>query len=267
MNNIQEKLLQKIKDGEVKMVPRWHFMLKGLLWGAATVTVALVAVYLLSFVLFALHESGLIFAPFLGPDGVMLFIVSTPWLILGVVALFLFALYVLVSKYSFSYKKPLVYSMVGVVLLVIAVSAVIKETNFHGRAGEFMDRHSVPGFAPMYRDLDKRPPKDITKGTISALTETSFTLTTEAGEEYVVGMNEKTKLPRDEALEEGDAVMVFGPLSENTIKAFGVRFDDGTMPPPPEGGGDRPPKPPKDKDGDFPPPEFLEIVSEEEVGG
>ncbi len=256
MNDIQQKLLQKIKAGEVKMVPRWHFVLRGLLWGAVTVVVAIIAVYLLSFVLYALHQSGLAFAPLFGWMGIMMFIVSSPWLLIGVVGIFLFLLYILVSRYSFSYQKPLVYSIVGLVLFVIAVSSLIQETNLHEKAGEFVERHDIPGLAPMYKEISERPPKDITRGTISEFTDNGFVFATEAGEEYTVTYNERTRFPVDTELAVGDAVMVFGPIQENTIEAFGVRIDDGSEMPPP---------PPDDKhssrepgEGDIPPPEEIQ---------
>ena len=218
-------------------------MLRGLLWVVATLMVALIAVYLLSFVMFALRESGLMFAPLFGWTGIMLFIVSSPWMLIATSGVFLVVLYMLVSRYSFSYQKPLVYSMVGLVLLVIALSSLIQATNLHGRARDFAERHGVLGLAPMYRDIGERPARDITRGTVGELAETGFTLTTESGESYTVELTERTKLPRQIELTEGDAVYVFGPLKEGRIDAFGVRIDDGRPLPPPEDNGKRPPRP------------------------
>lgn len=253
--NEQEKLLQKIKAGEVKMVPRWHFVLRGLLWGAMTIVVAIIAVYLLSFVLFALHQSGLAFAPLFGWMGIMMFIVSSPWLLIGVVGIFLFLLYVLVSRYSFSYQKPLVYSMLGLVLVVIAVSSLIQSTNLHQRTGEFAKRHGVPGLEHMYKGVTERPPKDITRGTISEFTDNGFTFTNDAGEEYTVTYNERTRFPVDTELATGDAVMIFGPIQENNIEAFGVRLDDGSEMPPPPPNDNRSPREHGDMLPPPPPPE------------
>lgn len=214
------------------MVPRWHFVLHGLLWGAATVIVGLLAVYLLSFIMFAMHESGLIFAPFFGWSGFILFVVSSPWLLIGLLGLFLLILYILVSHYSFSYQKPLVYSMVILVLAVIAVSSLIHQTNLHGRAGDFVERHPVPGLSPLYRGVGEQPPRNIMRGTVGEVGENEFTLIEEMGEEYIVRLSERTKMPYEMELVADQAVMVFGPLMDEVIEAFGVRIDDGTLPPP-----------------------------------
>ena len=241
MNNLQQNILDKIKAGEIGMKPKWHFMLRGLLWVVATLMVALIVVYLLSFVMFALRESGLMFAPLFGWTGIVLFIVSSPWILIATSGVFLVVLYMLVSRYSFSYQKPLVYSMIGLVLLVIALSSLIQATNFHGRAGDFATRHGVPGLAPMYRDIGQRPARDITRGTVSELTDTTFMLTTENGDRYTVELTKRTKLPRASKLADGNVVYVFGPKEEERINAFGVRIDNGQpLPPPPGEKGERP---------------------------
>ncbi|MCA9360447.1 hypothetical protein KC730_00980 [Candidatus Kaiserbacteria bacterium] len=247
MDNLQKNILNKIKAGEISMVPKWHFVLRGVLWATMTIVVALIAIYLLSFVMFALRESGLMFAPLFGWSGLVLFIVSSPWIIILASGFFLLALYVLVSHYSFSYQKPLVYSMVGLVFLVIALSSFIQTTGFHNQAGDFANRHGVPGLAPLYRGVGERPPQDVTKGTISELTDSQFTLIADSGEVYTVELNNRTKLPKQAELIEGESVFVFGHLEETTIKAFGVRINNGQQPRLPEergeGGGERQSRP------------------------
>lgn len=231
MNDLQQKLLEKIKAGEVTMVPRWHFLLRGLLWATALVTVALVAIYLLSFIFFMLRHSGLMFAPLFGWHGLMIFVVSSPWILVGMLGLFLCALYLLVTHYSFSYQKPLVYSMIGVVLFVIAVASLIQQTSMHERIRTFATEREVPGLAPLYRDATERKSDEVTRGEIRQLSESGFMLKTVENEVYPVIVSGHTKLPFNHALEVDDAVMVFGPLREGSIDAFGVRLDDGQLPP------------------------------------
>lgn len=229
MKDLKEKLIEKIKAGEVAMVPKWQFVLRGVLWGLAVSIVALLAVYLLSFVMFTLRESGLIFAPSFGRSGIALLIMSSPWLLISLVFFFLAVLYLLVSKYSFSYRKPLVYSIVGVVAFVIVISALIQQTNFHRGAEDFVLRHNLPGLAPMYRDIDSRPRRDITRGIVTELSEAGIKVISEDGSEYVVELPDGVLAGAD--ISEGDSVMVFGRAASSTIRAFGIRIDDGRLPP------------------------------------
>lgn len=226
MNDIKDKLLEKIKAGEVNMVPRWHFVLRTIMWSAGAVIVAIVAIYLLSFVLFALHRTGVLFAPLYGWHGLMLFVVSSPWFLILLVGVFLVALYFLVTHFSFSYKRPLVYSMVGVVLLVIATASLIHQTPMHERMERFVDQRGVPGLAPMYRGVGEKRPDGMMTGEIITIFETHVTIETDKEEEVSVVLTPETKLPRGGALEVGQEVFIFGERENGEIKAFGIRPAD-----------------------------------------
>ncbi len=223
MNDFKDNLIQKIKAEHISMRPRWHFVLKAFLLVAGAILAALIAVYLLSFVIFTLHRSGVLFAPQFGWHGVMMLVVSSPWLLLGMLGIFLLLLYVLVSKYSFSYQKPLVYSIVGVVLFVIVVSSLIQYYGFHERVQAFADRHNVPGLRPLYNDPADRRPAGVERGTIKAMTSSGFVLETDESEVLNIVINERTKLPPLNKLVIGDEVLVFGDRSQDSITAFGIK--------------------------------------------
>lgn len=223
MNDIQKALMEKIKQGEITMVPRWQFVLRSVLYVAAAIVVAIVAIYLLSFILFALHRTGVLFAPLYGWNGILLLIVSSPWMLILAVGLFLGALYMLVTKYAFSYKKPLVYSLVGVVLFVIAVASIIQQTVLHERVGLFVTDRNLPALAPLYKNLDERKIENITFGKITSVSEEHITISTFDNQEYVVEISPRTKLPRGKELSIGDMVTVFGQQDKGIISAFGIR--------------------------------------------
>lgn len=223
MNDIRDKLLEKIKAGEVNMVPKWRFVLETVLWAFGLVVAALVAVYFLSFILFILNRSGVLFAPLYGWHGVMLFIVSSPWFLIMIVGIFLLVLYLLVTHYSFSYKRPLVYSMIGVVLLVIAVSSLIHQLSVHERMERFVESHQVPGLAPMYRGFGEERPNGVVVGTITAFSEEILELETREGEAIKATLFPHSKRPPEVIFVEGDEVMIFGEREGDMIEVFGIR--------------------------------------------
>ncbi|MCA9356747.1 hypothetical protein H6784_06055 [Candidatus Nomurabacteria bacterium] len=223
MNNLASKIIQKIKDGEVNMQPRWHFVFKTALMMVGIVIVSLVAVYLFSFVIFTLHKSGLWLAPQFGYRGMMMFVVGTPWLLLSILGLFILLLYILVSHFSFSYRKPLVYSMVGVVLFVIMVSSLIQFYGFHERMQSFSEQHHVPGLRSFYQDSDQQRPPGMVQGKIIGVRAGGFVLDTDSEEELLVDVSRETKMPPDVVISIGAEVLVFGERKEDTVYAFGVR--------------------------------------------
>lgn len=228
MNNLQEKLLEQIKNGEVSMTPRWYFVMRGILWALATIIVMLVTIYCLSFILFILRENGVFFAPFYGWAGVVVFVTASPWLLLGTVLLFVGVLYVLVSQYAFSYKKPMLYSLLGVVCLVIILAGLIDQVQFHERANYFIKNSPVPGLAPWYAGAGSNQPKSISRGVIVELSTYGFLLDDKKKSGVLeVVITDATKMPPQIIFQPGQSVIVFGPEHDGVVEAFGVRMDKG----------------------------------------
>lgn len=224
MNDIKNNIIHKIKAGEVQMVPRWQFVLKALLLALSVIIVGMLSVYCLSFVLFALHETGVWFAPGFGLAGLLFFLMASPWMLISLVGVFLLVLYFLVTRYSFSYRKPLVYSLIGVVLFVTAVSSFIQYTAMHARINAFAERHEVPGLAPLYRGLAKDRPGSLVVGTLVSVDQAKVEVVTDQGVVVEIALSTRTKLPPHKPLVVGDVVMVFGRFEGDDLVAFGVRY-------------------------------------------
>lgn len=223
MKNFKDNIINKIKTGEIDMKPRWHFVLKSLLLVSGLLTVALLVIYLLSFIFFALRQSGIAFAPLYGFKGVSLFVMSSPWLLIALAGVFVVLLYVLVTKYSFSYQKPLLYSMIGVILLVLVGSFVLQETGMHQRLQQYSERHNVPVFTPLYKGLKGERPDNVLQGTITELTSEGFILQVESGDRVIVVTTEETRQRPTDVRFVGESVFVFGDREGETISAFGIR--------------------------------------------
>lgn len=234
MNNLTENILKMIKEGEVTMQPRWHFVLRTALMMSSVVLVSLIAVYLFSFVLFTLHKSGLWFAPQFGHRGLMLLVIGSPWLILSLLGIFLLVLYVLVSHYSLSYRKPLVYSMVSVVFSVVLVSSVIQYFGMHDRMESFIERNNIQGLAPLYRAQDNRRPPGVLVGTVMTVSGDSFVIHTDRDEILTVYVDDHTRIQPGMSLSVDTEVLVFGRREGTRIDAFGMRsFERGQSHRPP----------------------------------
>lgn len=231
MTELKNNIIEKIKAGQVAMKPRWHFVLQTALWIAALLLVSMIAVYLLSFVFFILHQSGLWLAPSFGWSGLVFFVISSPWVLILLVGFFLLLLYLLVTHFSFSYRKPLVYSLLGAVLFVIGVSSFIQYMMIHERMQGYSERHQLPGLAPLYRGVEDRRPEGMMVGTIVQLTEKGFEISNQNGELVSIIITDKTKLQKNSRYAIGDPVMVFGKKIDNKIEAFGIRRHDGSRPP------------------------------------
>lgn len=223
MNDFKNSIIQKIKTGEVSMQPRWHFVLRTLLLIVGIAITALLAVYFLSFTLFALRKTGLVFAPQMGFPGITFFITASPWLLVALVLIFLFLLYMLVTHFAFSYRRPLIYSLLVVTLLVVGSSSLVQHTTMHERIQSFTERNNTPGIAPFYHRHAGMRPEGMTLGTLTEITPAGFMLQTEDGRVIAISVSESTRTPPGLPLEVGMRVLVFGEEEADAVTAFGVK--------------------------------------------
>ena len=221
MTDFKDNLLSEIKQGDLNMRPRWQFALRSLLLVCGALLVGLIAIYLLSFIGFFLRETGVGFAPLYGLQGVMVFVLTSPWLLIGITGVFLLTLYTLIGQFAFSYQRPLIYTLVGTVFGVLVISGIIVSTSAHDRAEQFARDRGVPLLTPLYQSIDDRR-TGITRGVITATTSTGFTLETRDGTIDVL-VTSNTHVRPGQTFTPGDRVHVIGDVADGTVEAIGIR--------------------------------------------
>lgn len=232
---IGEKIIAAAKSGKLKMRPRWHFVLRAVLWLAGAVIAVLAALYFASLFLFINRETGIWLAPVFGWRGVLIFLASAPWLIILSVLVFALALEILVRRYEFTYRLPLLYSALAVLLVVFAGAALLARTPLHEnlsrcpRGDRLLEpAHFAPEASPcgtgIYRDLGPRRFHDFYYGTVKNITDESFIIiiTTRQREDFIVRINSQTRLPFGAQFEIGDELAVVGDRKGDQIDAFGI---------------------------------------------
>jgi len=224
--SIKSTILEKIKVGEVEMKSKWHFILKGLLMAFGVFIFAIAIIYLFSFILFILAQNGALFATEFGFHGIGIFFMSLPWILLLLVGIFVIILEKLVKKYSFSYRKPILYSILGILLMLLIGTFFVSRIGLHQSLSRFADEDRLPFWGGMYRGYGMQSFSNVHPGMISAITEDGFILTNRQGESLIVRFNSGTNLPKDRDLQEGDSVVVMGERLEDSVDAFGVRLFD-----------------------------------------
>jgi hypothetical protein len=231
---ISEQVIDAVKAGQLKMRPKWHFILNAILWLTGTAIVLLALLYLSSLIVFVTRQTGIWAVPAFGWYGFFIFLTSIPWLLVLLVVIFTVILEILVRRYSFAYRWPLLY-LGMVMLLVVAVSGLlIARTPLHG-----MISHCAPGFHPqpnlppcgagLYGDLDpKRPnPNNVFRGSIiEFLSNSNFSIEDRRDERILIIVTSRTRLPQGANFEVGDMVVVVGDRSGDRVEAFGIVKDD-----------------------------------------
>ena len=195
------KILDKIKKGKIRMRPKSYFIFKTILYVLGFVFSFLFSIFLISFIIFSLRASGAWYFPSFGFRGLGLFFVSFPWLLLLLGIIFLVVLEVFAKRFSLVYKKPLLYSVLGILIIVLLISIFIARTSMHTKI--FKDK------------IFMKMPDNAFIGSVLNINDHGYEIKTKKGDILQV----ITEIP----FEKGDWIMIIGEKDDSVIKAFKVR--------------------------------------------
>ncbi|MBU6500605.1 MAG: hypothetical protein KGJ89_04080 [Patescibacteria group bacterium] len=226
--SIKDSVLNAIKSGRAKMLPRWHFVLKGVLLAIGVLLLAFLLLYLVSFIVFSMHQTGVWFVPVFGLPGWFSFLRHIPWILIGLSLLFIIVLEILVRRYSFTYRKPLLYSVFAIVLIagIVGIFAAPLHRGFFLSmrfGGKRPPRPSIPFLDNFYRSFGFQRLDDVHRGTITEMIPAGFVMENFGGETSTIIISSGTRLLPINDFEVGDTVTVFGEENGNSVQAVGIR--------------------------------------------
>lgn len=135
-NSISQKVMESITVGKIKMKPKAHFVLQGVILVLIAVFSMVAAVFFTSFVGFALTVKG--YSPFLTA------------IILAII-LFIVLAWLLAKKLPAFYKRPLVFGWAIIMIAAAMVSLAVFLTPFHQKIMEYSQQRNVPIISPLYQ--------------------------------------------------------------------------------------------------------------------
>lgn len=228
MNNkekksLSERVLERIKSGEVSMKSKTYFVLKGAFIVLALAISTLFLLYIASFVIFSMRISGVWFAPAFGFQGLGVLISSLPWLLIAGALILLGMVEILVRYFSFGYRKPVVYT------LIIALAFVSLGSLFFNKAGvhNYLFSHTEKKNTPVMRHLYKKYEVDqkgfLHRGAVTKLTENGFVLEKPGGNKFNVKVSSSTKTHCIDNISKGDALVVLGESKKDIIRSEAIK--------------------------------------------
>lgn len=220
---IKAKILSAIQAGKVTMRPRWHFALQTALVLSGITIIILTLLFLISFIIFSLRQTGVWFAPTFGYRGYSTLFTSLPWLLIGLSVIFIVILEILVKRYSFAYRQPLLYSALVLVLIVTIGGIAVAQTPFHGGLMKQARDNHLPIAEPLYNNFGMMRREGMHTGSIKEVNENGFILSSRRGDQLQIIVTPETQLPTGYDLIEGDMVVIMGERDNSTIQALGIR--------------------------------------------
>lgn len=226
--SIKKGVMEAISRGAVKMRPRWHFIFFSAFAIVGVGIVILTLIYAASLLVFFMRDSGAWFAPSFGSRGWSVFFRAMPWLLIGLIAIFIALLHILVRRYSFVYKKPLVVSLAGIVSLPLLGGYAVASTPLHRHMEFYVDHGMLPRpfdgpVKMLYRgSMRTKHPHDVLRGHIVGTTTEGFVIASLSSTSTIL-ISKKTRMPYGEGFETGTMIVVVGDADESgNVQAFGI---------------------------------------------
>jgi hypothetical protein len=225
-DNITEKILGRIKSGEVAMRPKAYFAGKLIILACLATLVLITSVLLVSFTLFSIIATGHLLLLGFGWRGLLAFMALFPWTTFCVDIVLVFLLDMLFRRFEFGYRRSVVFLFLATAVILVLVGYAVSATSFHGRLLRRAERHELPIFGGLYTGL-RRPHRDqgVFQGTVTAIGPGVFIL--DRDEDNDEASTTRVIVPPgvdiSSYIQVGDHVLVGGTLTGGEVQAYGFR--------------------------------------------
>lgn len=222
--SVKAQVLSHIESSRTHMRPGWYFFFHAVLFLLLLCFVLGVLVYSVSFAVFAMQQSGVWMLPRFGWRGVPVLLAALPWVVLAIITASFLAAEVLLRRYAFAYRRPMIVLGAGVFLFTGIGSFIIMQVHAHERLKRIVVDRDVPIMGRVYRSPREKQFRSFHPGVVMLLGEDGFLLRHARGDELTVRVTPQTRLAPGMVLRIGDDVVVLGPRSGSIVEAKDILF-------------------------------------------
>ncbi len=223
---IQHKVLERLKRGDVRIRSRVYFLSRVILAGALCIVVLLVSAYVLSFIAFSIHESGEQFLLGFGMRGVATFFALFPWLATIVDIVLIGILEWLLQSFKFGYRVSLLLLFGMIVVASTLIASAIALTPLHLSLLGMADRNELPVLGEIYEGVrSSHEGQGVFRGTVTSIQGDQIVITHNDSDHDADDGTRTVILPdaySTSTLRIGDRVYVFGTSMGMMVQAYGV---------------------------------------------
>jgi len=146
--NLKEKVIHEIKDGNAIMRPKYMFTLKAIALLVTAFFTLLVSILIFNFIFFSLRIGHHMEFLHQGPPGFILFLRFFPWPLLLIDIGLIVLLQFLLRQFKMGYRLPTLYLIAIILCSTVVVGAIIdRGTRFNDHMMRRMEgRHLPPPF-------------------------------------------------------------------------------------------------------------------------
>jgi hypothetical protein len=224
---LDDKVLCAIRDGKLCMKPRWRFILRTVFAIIGAVALVLAGIFLISFIIFITRYNGVGYAPLIGPRGWRMLFVSLPWVLILISVVFVFGLEMLIRRYAFAYRRPVIYSFFGLLILIVGGSVIITTTSFHRRVAHSPRVQMMAPFVhTFYSDFREAPVGGVFRGVVNNVATDTLFFVNRRGDMRQVFITPTTLFLSGRFPAASNTIVIFGAPSGTAIEADGIGVVD-----------------------------------------
>ena len=229
MSNIDKKIKKDLLGKDIQMKPKSYFFAVSALYIISTILVILFALFLASFIFFATKSSGTNYLLAFGYSGILPYLQSLPWLLILALIILILLVEIFGKKIDLISKKPLIYSLAAVIIVIVGFGTVFANTEIHNS----LFNRAVDNRLPFGKGLyEKYGTFHENKLIVAKIIESNdeYLVVESRGVEYQIEITEELHLPPKLELFVNQEIMIFGEIENNIIEAVGIRPFEGPKP-------------------------------------
>lgn len=223
MNTIKNKILHIVENKKIQMIPKWKFILYSSLGISGLIFSFLALLFVISLILFLLSKYGFLYLPFFGFGAILHVLTGVPVILICSGIILAFITEVLSRKYTFSFRKPLLISLLVITLPALCIGFLLSISPFHSMMRGYMRNHHS-GLRTIYERPSFNEHVDgriVLRGDVLATTTSSITLSLfNDAIRTVYATTTGDPLP---SFSLGDDIVIFGIENNGRIDVMKVR--------------------------------------------
>jgi len=232
--DIKAKVLAKIGRGDVHKRSHAYFVMQVVVVAVLLACALALSVFVLSFAIFSVHESGEQFLLGFGQRGVLTFFALFPWAsAVADIALFVLVEW-LIRRFKFGYRIPILRALLGILVFAAIGGIMVNLTPLHATLLRMAEQNELPVLGEWYESIHaSHSDYGVFRGTINSIQEGRFVISHDDND-HDADDGTWTVIPPagfDMAtVATGERIYVAGtPVQPGIIQAYGIQQLSGDM--------------------------------------
>lgn len=236
MTELKTKILYIVSKENIKMIPRWKFVLYSGLGIIGIIFAFLLAIFTGSLILFVLSKYGFLDMPFFDFIRTLHALNAIPVLLLLSTVLLLVLIEVISRSYTFSFRRPLGITLLAITSVTVVISFLISKSGVHEIIRDYTKNHHFDMMSKAYdrpRDFRREDGVTVVRGLVIETSTTTATVRLFNGDVFVVeGTTTGKGFSKPEV---GSDVIVFGTFNGAKFEVKTIRVATPALSPGKEG--------------------------------